>query len=137
MERRAKSGEPEGEESMAADKRLFRFEKLEVWQRAADVALPLGNVADLLAERRFYRYAEQLRGAAISISNNIAEGSDSNSNKDFCSFLNIAHRSAFECANMLLVFRRNKVLPDENIPELLDEIDQICRMITALSRSLG
>jgi four helix bundle protein len=122
---------------VAADKKLFRFENLDVWQRAADVALPLGLVADILAERRFYRYAEQLRGAAISISNNIAEGSGSNSNNDFRNFLNIAHRSAFECANMLLVFRRNRVLPEENIPDLVDELDQICRMITAFSRSLG
>jgi hypothetical protein len=64
-------------------KKLFRFEHLEVWQRSADVTLPLGLVADHLAERHLYRYAEQLRGAALSISNNIAEGSGSNSNSDF------------------------------------------------------
>jgi four helix bundle protein len=93
-------------------------------------------VGDLLAERHFYRYADQLRGAAISISNNTAEGSGSNSNNEFRSFLNVAHRSAFECANMLLVFQRNQVIPEEGIPEMLDELDQICRMITALSRSL-
>jgi four helix bundle protein len=62
-------------------------------------------MADHLAEQHFYRFADQLRGAALSISNNIAEGSGSNSNSDFRNFLNIAHRSAFECANMLLVFR--------------------------------
>jgi four helix bundle protein len=89
---------------MAADGYLFRFERLEVWQRAADVVSPLGVVADCLTEQRFYRYAEQLRGAALSISNNIAEGSGSNSTSDFRNFLNVAHRSAFECANMLVVF---------------------------------
>jgi hypothetical protein len=52
---------------MAAHHKLFRFEHLEVWQRAADVTLPLGRVADGLAERHLYRYSEQLRGAAISI----------------------------------------------------------------------
>jgi four helix bundle protein len=106
---------------MAADKRLFRFERLDVWQRAADVALPLGHVADKLAERHLYRYAEQLRGAALSISNNIAEGSGSNSNNDFRSFLNIAHRSAFECANMLLIFQRNRIIGPDNIQELLSD----------------
>jgi four helix bundle protein len=95
---------------MADDEGLFRFERLKVWQRAADVTVPLGRVADGLAERHLYRYAEQLRAAALSISNNIAEGSGSNSNNDFRSFLNIAHRSAFECANMLLVFQRNHVI---------------------------
>jgi four helix bundle protein len=121
---------------MAANEGLFCFERLEVWQRAADVTVPLGHVADRLAERHLYRYAEQLRGAALSISNNIAEGSGSNSNNEFRSFLNVAHRSAFECANMLLVFRRNRVVAAEDFPRLLSELDQICRMITALSRSL-
>src|SRR5688572_3296368 len=103
---------------MAANKPLFRFERLEVWQRAADVALPLGQVADRLAERHLYRYADQLRGAALSISNNIAEGSGSNSNNEFRSFLNVAHRSAFECANMLLVFQRNQVISPDGFPDL-------------------
>ena len=59
---------------MVAGDKLFRFEHLDVWQRAADVAFPLGRVADGLAERHLSRYSDQLRGAAISISNNIAEG---------------------------------------------------------------
>jgi hypothetical protein len=37
---------------------------------------------------------------------------------------------------MLLVFQRNRVIPDDGISEMLDELDQISRMITALSRSL-
>jgi four helix bundle protein len=65
---------------MADDGNLFRFEHLDVWQRAADLAFALGLVADGLAERHLYRFAEQLRAAALSISNNIAEGSGSNSN---------------------------------------------------------
>ena len=93
-------------------------------------------MADRLAERHLYRYAEQLRAAALSISNNIAEGSGSNSNNDFRSFLNIAHRSAFECANMLLVFQRNQIISPDGFSELLKELDEICRMITSFSRSL-
>jgi four helix bundle protein len=81
---------------------------LEVWQLAAELALRLDDVADELEKIRRYRYAEQLRSAAISISNNIAEGSGSNSRLDFRKFLNDARRSAFECANMLLVFSRQQ-----------------------------
>ena len=56
---------------------MFRFENLKVWQRSVDVALPLFDVADDLERRKRYRFAEQLRGAALSISNNFAEGSGS------------------------------------------------------------
>src|SRR5262249_36867239 len=116
---------------------LFRFEKLEVWQRAADIGFELDGIANLLEARHKYRYAEQLRSAAISISNNIAEGSGSNSKSEFRNFLNFAHRSAFECANMLLMFKRNGVMSAESVSPLLTELNEISRMITAFSRSLG
>lgn len=114
----------------------FRFEDLKVWQRAADMAVSLGSIADNLEVMKKYRYSEQLRSAALSISNNIAEGSGSSSNRDFRNFLNIAHRSAFECANMLLIFRRQGLIAAEAIGPLLVDIEEICRMITGLSRSL-
>ncbi len=120
-----------------ADVVLFRFEKLEVWQRAADVGFKLDTIANDLEDRRRYRYAEQLRAAAISISNNIAEGSGSSSTSEFRNFLNFAHRSAFECANMLLMFKRHGMISPDIVRPLLVELNEISRMITALSRSLG
>jgi len=121
---------------MADEDKLFRFQDLEVWQRAADLAIRLGDVADQLEELRRYRYAEQLRAAALSISNNIAEGSGSNSKDDFRKFLNYARRSAFECANMLLIFQRQQLTHPENNQQLLIELSRVSRMITGLGRSL-
>ena len=54
-----------------------------------------------------YRFSEQLRAAAMSITNNIAEGSASTSDKDFAQFLNIARRSVFECVNILILFEHS------------------------------
>jgi four helix bundle protein len=45
---------------------------MEIWQRAADVSRPLFKLADKLDERRYHRFAEQLRAAVLSITNNIA-----------------------------------------------------------------
>ena len=122
---------------MSGEENLFRFEHLEVWQRAADMAFTLGLMADQLSARHLFRFAEQLRSAALSISNNIAEGSGSTSNNEFRNFLNIARRSAFECANMLIIFRRHQLVAVEEVKNHLGELNQICRMITGLSRSLG
>ncbi len=122
---------------MAEDNYQFRFERMEVWQRAADMAFNLGNVADQLASRHLYRFAEQLRAAALSISNNIAEGSGSSSNNEFRNFLNIARRSAFECASMLLIFQRHQLIPATEVSTHLSELNQICRMITGFGRSLN
>lgn len=121
---------------MDSGEKLFRFENLEVWQRAADIGFQLGGIADILEQRRLYRYAEQLRSAAISISNNIAEGSGSKSASEFRQFLNYARRSVFECASMVLLFDRQQLLPASQVPQLLAELSRVSRMITAFSRTL-
>ena len=76
----------------------FRFEQLDIWKEAIQISDALFDYADKAEEKRFFKFAEQLRAAGMSISNNIAEGSGSFSDKEFASFLNIARRSVFECA---------------------------------------
>ncbi len=51
----------------------FRFQDLEIWQLAIDVADKLFNIADMLEKRRLYRFAEQLRSAGISTANVMIE----------------------------------------------------------------
>jgi hypothetical protein len=59
----------------------WRFEDLDIWKKAVDLAIKFHLIAQRLDKRRLYRYAEQLRAAGLSISNNIAEGSGSAHNK--------------------------------------------------------
>ena len=80
----------------------FRFEKMNIWKDAVDLSDKLFDYSDKAEEKRFYKFAEQLRAAGMSISNNIAEGSGSFSDKEFANFLNISRRSVFECANILI-----------------------------------
>jgi len=67
----------------------FRFEDLEIWQIAKRLAIKLHCLAHQLEERHFYRYAEQLRAAGLSLTNNIAEGSGSIHTQEFKQFLNV------------------------------------------------
>jgi len=88
---------------------MFRFENLEIWKKSIEVAGNLFDISDDLERKKLYKFAEQLRGAALSISNNIAEGSGSNSKKEFIQFLNIAKRSCFENANMMILFEKKSI----------------------------
>ena len=67
----------------------FRFEDLEIWKLGSEIGDSLLDIADLLLEKKKYRFSEQLNGAAMSITNNIAEGSGSFSKKDFGSNFHI------------------------------------------------
>jgi len=115
---------------------LFRFENMEIWRRGASISSPLFKLADNLDERRYYRFAEQLRAATLSITNNIAEGSGSVSDADFANFLNIARRSVFEVANMLVLFTREGYLKQSECEPLLPELAEQSRMIHAFRKTL-
>ena len=114
----------------------FRFEDLEIWQMAIEIADELFDIAAELDRKRLYRFAEQLRGAGMSMSNNIAEGSGSSSKKEFMQFLNIARRSTFENANILILLRRRKLIEQETLEKSLDNLDHLCRMITNFQKTL-
>lgn len=97
----------------------FRFENLEIWQVSIQLTDELFDISDQLEERRLYRFAEQLRGAGLSIPNNIAEDSGSSSSRDFANFLNIARRSLYEVVNIIIVLHRRGLIKDSQQEELL------------------
>jgi four helix bundle protein len=115
----------------------FRFENLDIWQRACQIATKLFRIADMLEEKKLYRFADQLRGAGLSMPNNIAEGSGSTSKKEFIQFLNIARRSTFENASMVIMFTNEKLINENIKDEVVKDLDELCRMITSFSRSLN
>ncbi|MCK4631459.1 MAG: four helix bundle protein [Bacteroidales bacterium] len=115
---------------------MFRFENLEIWQDAIKVSDELFDIADQVEKKRYYRFAEQFRAAGMSISNNISEGSGSFSDKDFANFLNISRRSIFECANILFILHKRKLIDEETRNDLLSKLDLLSRKITNFRKSL-
>jgi four helix bundle protein len=114
----------------------FRFQDLRIWQLAIEIADELFDLADELEKKRLYRFAEQLRAAGMSMSNNIAEGSGSSSNKEFKQFLNVARRSTFENANILIILERRKLISKESLNNYLTKLDSLCRQITSFQKYL-
>ena len=123
-------------EQRAGEMVKFRFEDLEIWQLAIEIADKLFDIADKLEKEKLFRFAEQLRGAAMSISNNIAEGSGSDSNREFAQFLNIARRSVFENANILRILYRRKLISEGELNLISKNLDYLCRKITNFKRTL-
>ncbi len=114
----------------------FRFQDLKIWQLAIQIANELFDIADELEKKRLYRFAEQLRGSGMSMSNNISEGSGSSSKKEFIQFLNIARRSTFENANILILLRMRELISEKSLEKLLDDLDRLCRQITNFQKTL-
>ena len=114
----------------------FRFMDLEIWKESISMNDKMYDLAEMIDETRKYRTAEQLRGASFSVSNNIAEGSGSFSNKDFANFLNMARRSVFEVVNILVVANQRKFINQNQLDQFIVELDLLSRKITNFRKTI-
>jgi four helix bundle protein len=110
----------------------FMFEKLEVYQRAIDLAEKIDRLTDGFAGNGNHHLVDQLGRASISISLNIAEGNVRWRTKDRRNFFWIARGSAFECVPLVELCRRKQLMTKETSEEIKAELEVICRMLTAL-----
>jgi len=89
---------------------MFKFEKLDVWQKAIDFAdLVYNSTRNFPSEERF-GLTNQMRRAAVSISSNIAEGTSRMSQTDFKRFVEIATGSVFEVISQAFIGKRQGLL---------------------------
>lgn len=109
---------------------------MEIWKLSMEIGDQLFEISDYLEKDKKYRFSEQLRGAGMSISNNIAEGAGSFSNAEFKLFLNYARRSTFECANIIIILLRRKLITPEQKNFIFNKLLEISCKTTNFRKSL-
>jgi len=114
------------------------YHQLDIWNRAMDYAVGVYRFTANLPQDEKYNLASQLRRAAASAPLNIAEGSGSATNVEFARFLGYAYRSLKELITGLELSQRlYPSLNERVIVELIDEGNQISKMVYSLIRKLG
>lgn len=111
---------------------MFSFEKLDVWKKSVDLCEELLILADRVGQSDRYSLGEQLRRAAISVSNNIAEGGGRNYKKEKVYFYNIARGSIYEIVNLLEICKRRKHLDAVGHVDLYQKAEEIAKMLSGL-----
>jgi four helix bundle protein len=114
----------------------FRFEDLEIWKMAIQISIKLFDIADKLEYQKLFKFAEQLRAAGLSLTNNIAEGSGSFTNLDFSNFLKFSRRSVFECANMVYIFNVRNLISEDEKKQLWNDLEVLSRSIVNFKKTL-
>lgn len=115
----------------------FRFEKLDVWQRATELATQIYLITKTFPNEERFGLTSQVRRSGISISANIAEGSGRVSDKDFARFLEIAYGSLMETISHLIIAHKLKLISNEQLNELKTQSSRLGRMLSGLRRSLN
>lgn len=115
-----------------------RFEELPVWQAAIELAV---QVFALTARPNFkgrYSLKDQIERAAVSVSNNIAEGFERGTTQELLTFLYIARGSCGEVRSMLCLFERLPGFEDLKfeISNLKSRSEGVSRQIRAWAAAL-
>ena len=105
------------------------FENLEVWQDAINLA---AQVYELLRDCRDFEFRGQIQRASVSVSSNIAEGYERDSNVEFIRFLFIAKASCGEVRSQAHVARRVKLLADQPAAQLIEQARRLSRRLQKL-----
>jgi four helix bundle protein len=103
------------------------FEKFEVYQKGIILAKLVFKLMEGESFEKEFGFKNQIKRAVISITNNIAEGSEYNNNKQFIRYLKIAKGSCAEVRSMLVLAKELELLSALEIEksyELSIEISQ-------------
>jgi four helix bundle protein len=115
---------------------INRFEDLEAWQKARELARVVYQSTKDGQISRDYGLRDQMRRAAVSIMANIAEGFSRKSNREFCQFLFIAKSSAAELQSHAYVALDQAYIEKSDFEKLYDGLDHTSRMISNLIKYL-
>ncbi|MEP6674705.1 MAG: four helix bundle protein [Ferruginibacter sp.] len=109
--------------------------KLLAWQKAIDLAVLLYEVCKKLPKEELYNLQSQIKRAALSISNNIAEGASRISKKEKYRFFEISRSSLVEIDNCLVVCIAVKHFSKDDLTEIEFKIVELFKIITGLMNS--
>ena len=103
------------------------FEELSIFQKARELSKKIYPVTNREGFKSDYRFVQQIRAAAGSIMDNIAEGFERTGNKEFLNFLYIAKGSCGEVRSQLIRANDLGYMTKEEYDELYTE----CRKLSA------
>ena len=111
------------------------FKSLLVWQRAQGLAVAIYRATQEGPISRDFGVRDQMRRAAVSISSNIAEGDERDTDKDAVRFLFIAKGSAAELRSQLDLTVKIGSL-DADIGSALEaQTEEVARMLRGLIKA--
>jgi four helix bundle protein len=109
------------------------FRDLTVWQKAHAFVLGVYRLSSRFPSHETYGLSARIRRAAVSVPANIAEGFKRRGRSDKARHMNIAESSLEETRYYLLLAKDLSYIDE---PSLMDEAEEVARLLAAYSRTL-
>ena len=113
--------------------RINTFEDIIAWKKAHDLTV---TIYKLTKNSQDHGFNGQIQRASVSIMNNIAEGFERRSNKEFKQFLYIAKGSCGEVRSMVRLGESLGKIPKQEVDALLNTTLEISKTLSGLIKTL-
>lgn len=113
--------------------KIEKFEDIISWQKAKELTI---NVYKTFEKHNDFSFKNQIERASVSVMNNIAEGYERKSNKEFKHFLFIAKGSCGEVRSMLYLANDLNKIDKNKFEELYDLSLEISKLLSGLIKTL-
>ncbi len=115
---------------------MFRFETLTIWSLSVSYVNEIYLITKNFPKTEIFSLTDQLRRSASSIPANIAEGSGSDSKKDFGHFINIAIRSLYETVSHLHIAKNQGYITEEERMSLYSDAEILIKQMKRFKSTL-
>ena len=112
--------------------KVSSYKDLLIWQRSMDLVERIYKITSKLPATEQWGLTSQMRRSAISVPSNVAEGYGRQATGEYRHHLSIGRGSLLELETQVLLCQRLGYLEYEKINSLLDEINQIGKMLSSL-----
>src|SRR5882672_4002676 len=116
--------------------KIEKFEDLKCWQAARELVKLVYQACEESKLAKDFETKGQIKRAALSSMNNIAEGFGRGSNKEFIRFLDIAQSSAMEVKSITYALADLNYLSEEKILSIRDKTEETKSLTLGLIRYL-
>jgi four helix bundle protein len=113
--------------------KIEKFENIISWQKGIELSV---IVYDIFRNNRDFGFRDQIQRAAVSVSNNIAEGFERQSNKELSKFLYIAKGSSGEVRSMLYIAIKLNYITKNQFDTLYAKCLEISRLLSGFIKAL-
>lgn len=113
--------------------KIEKFEDIISWQKSKKLSL---KIYIIFKDNRDFGFKSQIQRAVISITNNIAEGFERKSNKEFKQFLYIAKGSCGEVRSMLYIALELNYITKQKFEKMHNLSLEISRLLSGFIKTL-
>ncbi|HEX8014370.1 MAG TPA: four helix bundle protein [Flavobacterium sp.] len=113
------------------------FEEINSWQKSRIFNKKIYLITENSTFKKDFDFVRQIRRASLSISSNIAEGFERNTDKEFIYFLYVAKASAGEVRSQLYLAFDLEYIIKEEFEMLLESITEISKLLSGFIKYLS